>query len=57
MNSLVFKLTLGSLQITGNELILSTWLYKGISGDVSGDVSGKPADHFQKPNRHTKLKW
>ena len=53
MNSLVFKLALGSLQITGNELILSTWLYKGISGDVSG----KPADHFQKSNRHTKLKW
>lgn len=53
MNSLVFKLALGSLQITGNGMILSTWLYK----TISGDISGKPAGHIQKSNRHTKLKW
>lgn len=53
MNSLVFKNHTWFTEITGNGVILSTWLYRGISGDVSG----KPASHIQKSNRHIKLKW
>lgn len=47
-NSLLYELTLGSLQTTGNAMILSTWFSKG--------APEQPACDIRESNRQAQLK-